>query len=76
MKRSTTLLARGFKGVILRCLNHIRLANCLNSSPWNGGPESVLQTDGIPNMENMRSRRGMTGFAESEVNVSTTGYLL
>ena len=41
------------------------------SSPLKGGLESVLQTNGMPNIENMRSRRGMTHLAETEAKASS-----
>lgn len=67
------LLALGFSGVILRCLNAIRFANCRNSSPLNGGPESDLHTVGTPNKANMRFKRGMTAFAVRDVSNSVIG---
>ena len=66
---STWLFARGCSGVTRPCLKPICMA-------LKGGPESVLQTDGMPNIENMRSRPGMTLLAEMEVKASTTGNLL
>ena len=40
------------------------------------GRSGIGLTDGMPNIENMQSRRGMTLLAEMEVKASTTGNLL
>lgn len=48
-------------------------ANLENCSPLKGEPLSVFRTMGMPNMENILSRTGMTALALTDLNISTTG---
>ena len=61
--------------MIFLSLNPILSANFRNSGELNGGPLSLFSSFGIPKIENVLSKSGITDFAVKLVKVSTTGYL-
>jgi hypothetical protein len=75
INRSLSALVRGHNGVIFLCLNPILSAIFRNSCELNGGPLSLINSFGIPKIENVLSKSGITDFAVKLVKLSTTGYL-
>ena len=73
IKRSTSPLACGHNGVMRRCVNPRSLPMFLKSSPWNGGPLSICTVYGMPCLEKMLSRFGITVLAEVDLMISTSG---
>ena len=61
--------------MIFLSLNPIVSADFRNSGELNGGPLSLFSSFGIPKIENVLSKSGITDFAVKLVKVSTIGYL-
>ena len=67
--------ARGYDGVTRRSLNPMFSAYCRNAYELNADSLSVLMTFGIPKVDMTLSSTGITVVADSDLIISTIGYL-
>ena len=73
--RSTCLLLRENKGLLVMCLMPYVCAKCVNSSASNSGPLSLLSVSGIPNLEKVAFIHSVTVAEVVLLSLSTSGYL-
>jgi hypothetical protein len=67
--------ARGYDGVTRQSLNPMFSAYCRNGYQLNADSLSVLMTFGIPKVDMTLSSTGITVVADSDLIISTIGYL-